>query len=122
LQISFARATELTEAGAVYVDGKRCRDAGRSVVKGAQLIAVLEETGREAGAPAVRRALTELYEDARLIAVDKPPGVLAQPGPSGGENLVELVTLRLGREAGLVHRLDRETSGVTVFGKTREAT
>src|SRR5207237_5945151 len=103
-------------------DGKRCRDAGRSVVKGAQLIAVLEEAGREAGAPAVRRALTVLYEDARLIAVDKPPGVLAQPGPSGGENLVEPVPLRLGREAGLVHRLDRETSGVTVFGNTREAT
>src|SRR5438309_1306337 len=101
LGITLARARELTEAGAVYVDGKRCREAGRSVVKGAQLIAVLEEAGREAGVPVPERQLTVLYEDARLIAVDKPPGVLAQPGPSGGENLVELVTRRLGREAGL---------------------
>jgi 23S rRNA pseudouridine1911/1915/1917 synthase len=39
-----------------------------------------------------------------------------------GESLVDLVSARLGRPAGLVHRLDRETSGVTVFGKTAAAT
>jgi 23S rRNA pseudouridine1911/1915/1917 synthase len=112
----------LIDAGAVYVDGKRCRDAAKQVAAGAQLTAVLEEAGRIAAAPAAERRLSVLYEDDRLIAVDKPPGVLAQPGPSGGENLLDLVSRHLGREAGLVHRLDRETSGVTVFGKTREAT
>jgi 23S rRNA pseudouridine1911/1915/1917 synthase len=39
-----------------------------------------------------------------------------------GESLVDLVSARLGRPAGLVHRLDRETSGVTLFGKTEAAT
>jgi 23S rRNA pseudouridine1911/1915/1917 synthase len=93
------------------------------VKAGAQLTAVLEEAGRLAGAPVpAGRVLTVLHEDERVIAVDKPPGVLAQPGPSGGENLLELVSAKLGWEAGLVHRLDRETSGVTVFGKSREAT
>jgi 23S rRNA pseudouridine1911/1915/1917 synthase len=120
LEMAPARAGELISAGAVYVDGKRCRES-RPIAKGAQVIVVLEESGRAAAVVAARD-LVILYEDARLIAVDKPPGVLAQPGPSGGENLVELVSKRLGREAGLVHRLDRETSGVTVFGKTREAT
>ncbi|MBK7862793.1 MAG: RluA family pseudouridine synthase [Archangiaceae bacterium] len=122
LQIDDARAHELTEAGAVYVDGKRCRDPKRQVPAGAQLIAVLEEAGRVASPTAAPVGLRVLYEDPRLIAVDKPPGVLAQPGPSGGDNLLEQVSAHLGREAGLVHRLDRETSGVTVFGKSRAAT
>lgn len=64
-----------------------------------------------------------LYEDAEVIAVDKPAGVSAQPTEGRvGDSLVDLVSARLGRPAGLVHRLDRETSGVTVFGKTAEAT
>ncbi len=122
LQMSEEGVGQLVAAGAVYVDGRRCRDAGARVKSGAQLTAVLEEAGRSAATVPPERTLDVLYEDARVIAVDKPPGVLAQPGPSGGENLLELVSKRLGREAGLVHRLDRETSGVTVFGKSAEAT
>jgi 23S rRNA pseudouridine1911/1915/1917 synthase len=121
LQITPDRARQLREAGAVYVEGKRCRD-DRALPEGAQVIAVLEESGRAAAAPAEGPALVVLYEDAGVIAVDKPPGVLSQPGPSGGDNLLERVTAHLGREAGLVHRLDRETSGVVVFGKTPQAT
>lgn len=123
LGITPAAAAELAAAGAVYLDGRRCKDASAPVREGAQLIAVLEETGHTAAvAAAPRELLTVLYEDERLVAVDKAPGVLAQPGMSGGVNLVDLVSARLGHEAGLVHRLDRETSGVTVFGKTPEAT
>ncbi len=122
LGMSSADANGLVSAGAVYLAGRRCRDASTPVSQGDPIIAVLEESGRAAAPAAGARSLVVLHEDARLIAVDKPAGVLAQPGPSGGENLLELVSKRLGREAGLVHRLDRETSGVTVFGKTREAT
>jgi len=122
LQMSAEGVSKLIAAGAVYVDGRRCRDARTPVKAGATLTAVLEEAGRAAAVPASGRELAVLYEDARVIAVDKPAGVLAQPGPSGGENLVELVSKRLGRAAGLVHRLDRETSGVTLFGKTAQAT
>ena len=122
LDISAAAAADLAAAGAVYLDGRRCRDANAPVREGAQLIAVLEETGQTAAPAPVLEELTVLYEDDRLIAVDKAPGVLAQPGMSGGVNLVDLVSKRLGQPAGLVHRLDRETSGVTVFGKTPEAT
>ncbi|MBL8954288.1 MAG: RluA family pseudouridine synthase [Myxococcaceae bacterium] len=123
LKLPAGAIAHLIAAGAVYVDGRRCRDAAARVKAGAQLTAVLEEAGRPAGAGAPSgRVLTVLFEDPRVIAVDKPPGVLAQPGPSGGENLLALVSARLGHEAGLVHRLDRETSGVTLFGKSREAT
>lgn len=122
LSITPSRAAELTAAGAVYFKGRRCRDADAPVKEGDPLIAVLEESGQPAAAALDPHALKVLHEDARLIAVDKPPGVLAQPGMSGGVNLIELVSARLGHPAGLVHRLDRETSGVTVFGKTSDAT
>ncbi|MFL5319421.1 MAG: RluA family pseudouridine synthase, partial [Myxococcaceae bacterium] len=64
-----------------------------------------------------------LFEDRDVIAVDKPAGVTAQPTPSrAGESLVDQVTTHLGRDAGMVHRLDRETSGITIFGKSKDAT
>src|SRR5207253_2896572 len=122
LEISEDGASKLIAAGAVYLDGRRCRDAHARVKAGAQLTAVLEEAGQPAAVAAPPRELVVLYEDSRVIAVDKPAGVLAQPGVSGRQNLVELVSQRLGYEAGLVHRLDRETTGVTIFGKTPEAT
>jgi 23S rRNA pseudouridine1911/1915/1917 synthase len=112
---------EVITRGGAYIDGRRCRDPKARVKKGAVLVAVLEETGRAppTHAPA---PLTVLFEDDGLIAVDKPAGLLTQPGPGGGISLLELVSKKLGREAGLVHRLDRETSGVVVFGKTKDAT
>jgi len=85
---------------------------------------VLEEGGRSPlEAPPPPPALSVLFEDDWLIAVDKPPGITAQPTEGRvGDSLVDLVSARLQRPAGLVHRLDRETSGVTVFGKTPPAT
>lgn len=117
-------ARKLVEVGAVYVGGKRVRDAGMRLGEGQVVSVVLEEAGHspleaQAAAPALRI----LFEDADVLAVDKPAGVNAQPteGRVGG-SLVDLASAHLGREAGLVHRLDKETSGVTVFGKTSQAT
>jgi 23S rRNA pseudouridine1911/1915/1917 synthase len=124
LEVSEVEARALVSAGAVYVDGKRARDAAAPARAGARLTVVLEEGGRDvrAAAPAPS-TLTVLYEDDDAIAVDKPPGVTAQPTPGRvGDSLVDLVSARLGRPAGLVHRLDKETSGVTLFGKNAAAT
>ncbi len=117
-------ARALVARGAVYVDGKRATDAARQVPAGAKLTAVLEESGRAVGEqPAPPAALEVLYEDDDVLAVNKPAGVTAQPTPGRvGESLLDLVSARLGRPAGLVHRLDKETSGVTVFGKSPKAT
>lgn len=124
LSVAEVEATKLVEAGAVYVGGRRVRDAGTRVEVGATITVVLEEGGRavtEQAAPAP--PLTILYEDAHVIAVDKPAGVTAQPTPGrSGDSLVDLVSAHLGHEAGLVHRLDKETSGVTIFGKHEKAT
>lgn len=123
LQLAEAEAGALIDRGAVYVDGRRCRDGSAKLRAKQKLTVVLEESGAPSlGAPAAPPGLVVLYEDAELIAVDKPAGLPAQPTPGGAPSLLALVSQRLGREAGLVHRLDRETSGVTVFGKTPAAT
>ncbi|RKI35600.1 RluA family pseudouridine synthase [Corallococcus sp. AB004] len=124
LALPVADVRRLVDVGAVYVAGRRARD-GAVKLQAAQVVTVvLEEAGQsplEASKPAV--PLRVLFEDADVIAVDKPAGLNAQPteGRVGG-SLVDLVSEHLGRPAGLVHRLDRETSGVTVFGKTPAAT
>lgn len=75
--------------------------------------------------------LSVLYEDAHLIVVDKPPGMAAHPGP-GCETgtLVNALLFHCGASLsgiggvarpGIVHRLDKETSGVMVAAKTDAA-
>lgn len=124
LKLPEVEARRLVDVGAVYVGGRRSRDAKARLTAGQVVMVVLEEGGTSplAEAPPAP-APRVLYEDAEVIAVDKPAGLTAQPteGRVGG-SLVDRVGAHLGREAGLVHRLDRETSGVTVFGKTARAT
>ena len=110
--------------GAVYLDGRRQRRPEALVRAGQTVSVVLEEGGVSALAPAAEAPpLVVLAEDAEVLAVDKPAGITAQPTAGrAGDSLVDLAGRHLGREAGLVHRLDRETSGVTVFGKTPAAT
>lgn len=124
LGLSTGEARRLVEVGAVYLVGRRCRDPEARPRAGQVVAVVLEEGGRSPlAAPAVPPTLAILFEDAELIAVDKPSGLTAQPTEGRvGESLVDWVSARLGRPAGLVHRLDRQTSGVTVFGKTARAT
>ena len=63
-----------------------------------------------------------LYEDAHVIAVNKPAGLLSVPGK--GPELADCLLTRLQAafpDTLLVHRLDRDTSGVMVFGLTPHA-
>ncbi|MBF5043689.1 RluA family pseudouridine synthase [Aggregicoccus sp. 17bor-14] len=124
LSLPGPEARALVEAGAVYLAGRRCRDPGAALAAAPVVMVVLEEGGESALAPAAAPSpLRVLWEDAALLAVDKPAGVTAQPTEGRvGASLVDLASTHLGAQAGLVHRLDRETSGVTVFGKTPAAT
>ncbi|WP_257463343.1 RluA family pseudouridine synthase [Archangium lipolyticum] len=125
LGLSLEEAERLVGVGAVYVAGRRCRDAKTRLVMGQVVTAVLEEGGESplAEAPAQAPSFRVLHEDADVIAVDKPAGMTAQPTEGRvGDSLVDRVGEHLKTPAGLVHRLDRETSGVTVFGKTPQAT
>lgn len=109
--------------GAVYVDGRRVRDPRAMLPVGSRVSVVLEAAGTSTSVTRPSSFTLEvLFEDREVLVVNKPPGLPAQPTPDGEESLLDLASRHLGRPAGLVHRLDRETSGVTVFGKSKVAT
>lgn len=63
-----------------------------------------------------------IFEDPNIIVLDKPAGLLSQGDVSGEMNLVDWLRNYLGRHyVGLVHRLDRNTSGVMVVAKRTKA-
>ncbi len=61
-----------------------------------------------------------VYEDAFLLAVDKPPGMKTVRGKDGRGSLEEALA-ESGRETFIVHRLDMDTSGIVLVAKTRDA-
>jgi 23S rRNA pseudouridine1911/1915/1917 synthase len=74
--------------------------------------------------PRQSNPLRSLFEDAELLVVDKPAGLVCHPSKSGPlSSLIGRVRLHLGADATahLVNRLDRETSGVVVVAKTDAA-
>lgn len=63
-----------------------------------------------------------IFEDQHLIIVDKPAGLLSQGESTGDNNLVSWMRHYLGRHyVGLIHRLDRNTSGLMVVAKRSKA-
>ncbi|HEY7725145.1 MAG TPA: RluA family pseudouridine synthase, partial [Anaeromyxobacteraceae bacterium] len=120
--ISRGAARRALEAGGVFLDGRRCKVASRALRAGQRVEVNLGEGGR---APAAARPLERsrlLFADGQLAAVDKPAGVPAQPTLTTDRgHLAELAAALLGSPAVAVHRLDRETSGVCLLARTREA-
>src|SRR5712692_347584 len=111
-------AGRLVGQGSVYVQGKRCKNRDRVLRSEEQVMVVLSERGRSTLEPVSLQSppVQVLFEDAALLAVNKPAGLDSQPSASrGGDNALDLIAARLR------HRLDRETSGVLVFGKTSQA-
>jgi 23S rRNA pseudouridine1911/1915/1917 synthase len=121
---SRSAAQRLIDAGAVLVDGTP-RPKNHRIAAG-QVVSV--ETG-EGGGGAVEPAaeFEVVYEDADLLVVDKPAGLVTHP--AAGHRGPTLAGALRGRaaggpdpeRAGIVHRLDRDTSGLLVVTKTEEA-
>jgi 23S rRNA pseudouridine1911/1915/1917 synthase len=113
---SRSRAQRLIEAGAVTVDGapapKRLR------LTGGEAIAVDEAQVRAPDAAAAETAPFRVaYEDEHLLVVDKPAGVVVHPARGHAHGtLSQALAGRAGggapERAGIVHRLDRDTSGL----------
>jgi len=124
---SWTRAKKLCTDGRVRVNGERCLDPAMRVAPGA-ILAVDEHGPRLEKGPLSRSAI--VFHDRDLVVVDKPPGMLAVADtPGNKETLAEYARILLqrmgGRGAepglGVVHRIDRETSGLMVFARTAEA-
>jgi 23S rRNA pseudouridine1911/1915/1917 synthase len=128
---SAAAARRLIEQDLVRVAGVWARKGARAPVGAlVEVAAPSSAVGAPDGAVATQaHALRILYEDAQLLAVDKPAGLPTLPGPSlPGATLADLIAARFPecarasadpREAGLGHRLDTGTSGVLVVARDR---
>jgi 23S rRNA pseudouridine1911/1915/1917 synthase len=121
---SRSAAQRLIDRGAVRVDGE-ARAKNHRIAAG-QVISV--EGGADAtGAAAPAPEFEVVYEDADLLVVDKPAGLVTHPAPGHrGPTLAEALRGRAAggpdpERAGIVHRLDRDTSGLLVVTKTEEA-
>jgi 23S rRNA pseudouridine1911/1915/1917 synthase len=96
-------------------------------VRGGELVTVAAEIGIQTDAPAEDIALDVLYEDADVIVINKPAGLVVHPG--AGNPAGTLVNALLHRDpsmnalprAGIVHRLDKDTSGVMVVARNLPA-
>jgi 23S rRNA pseudouridine1911/1915/1917 synthase len=122
--LSRAAAVKLIDGGRVEVDG--ARKAKRHLVRTGEVVTV--EGAEAAEVPDVAPARFDVaFEDEHLIVVDKPAGVVVHPGH--GRERGTLVQALAGRVAGgtdparpgVVHRLDRDTSGLLVLARTEQA-
>jgi 23S rRNA pseudouridine1911/1915/1917 synthase len=121
---SRAAAERLLAAGAVLVDGQ-AREKSHKLVGGEQLeIEPPEPVAAEPVAPPP--ALEVAYSDEHLLVVDKAAGVVVHPAPGhAGGTLAQALALAgaAGGEEdrpGIVHRLDRDTSGLLVVARSQE--
>jgi 23S rRNA pseudouridine1911/1915/1917 synthase len=118
-------AERLLEAGGVLVDGRALGKSHR-LTGGEQVEFEPPERGTAELAPEPMD-LSIAYEDEHLVVVDKPAGLVVHPAP--GHDTGTLVHGLLAHEIsggdaerpGIVHRLDRDTSGLMVVARTEEA-
>jgi 23S rRNA pseudouridine1911/1915/1917 synthase len=120
---SRARAQALIEEGRVTVDGRPERKS--HLVAAGEVIEV-DEPERESFTVGDAAPFRVAYEDEHLLIVDKPAGVVVHParGNRTGTLAQALEGVAAGGEdgwrAGIVHRLDRDTSGLLVVAKSDE--
>lgn len=117
----------LIERGCVKIDGAACVTASRRLQAGQQLQIVLEPTPESRAFVAQPMDLHIVHEDADLIVLNKPAGLVVHPaaGNWSGTLLNGLLAHHRGAgtlpRAGIVHRLDKDTSGLMVVAKTAAA-
>jgi 23S rRNA pseudouridine1911/1915/1917 synthase len=122
---SRAAAERLIETGAALVDGTARAKSHR--LEGGEELALELPTARPAALVSEDLPLRIAWEDEHLLVVDKPAGIVVHPAP--GHATGTLVHGLLGRAGGgeeaerpgIVHRLDRDTSGLLVVARNDEA-
>lgn len=128
-EFSRSRIAGLVEAGCITVNGKPAKKAGHSISDGDEIEVRIPAT-QSSGLIAEDIPLDIIFENDELIVVNKPAGMVVHPaaGHAGGT----LVNAVLGHEPdmegiggeerpGLVHRLDKDTSGLIVLAKNERA-
>jgi 23S rRNA pseudouridine1911/1915/1917 synthase len=129
-ELSRSRLKALIEAGTVTIDGATIRDPSHRVKSGAAI--ALDIPPPQPAAPAAETIpLNVVYEDADIIVIDKPSGLVVHPAAGHWTGtLVNALIAHCGeslsgiggeRRPGIVHRLDKDTSGLMVVAKNDRA-
>lgn len=117
----------LIERGCVIADGKPLDKAAHKLRAGQRIVIELQPTDESRAFRAEAMALDFVFEDEHLLVVNKPAGLVVHPaaGNWSGTLMNGLLAHHPAAaglpRAGIVHRLDKDTSGVMVVGKTLEA-
>jgi 23S rRNA pseudouridine1911/1915/1917 synthase len=129
-ELSRTRLKALIEAGSVAVDGRTIRDPGYRVNSGAAIVLDVPEAAPAKPAPEAI-PLNVVYEDADIIVIDKPKGLVVHPAAGHWSGtLVNALVAHCGdslsgiggeRRPGIVHRLDKNTTGLMVVAKNDQA-
>nr|WP_237213202.1 RluA family pseudouridine synthase [Roseomonas sp. NPKOSM-4] len=128
--LSRSRVKALIEAGHARCDGRPITDPSETVRAGARYALTVPPAAPAAPKPeAIPLAI--LFEDRDLIVLDKPAGLVVHPAPGNqAGTLVNAVLAHAGEDLsgiggearpGIVHRLDKDTSGVMVVAKSERA-
>jgi len=124
-EYSRSRLAAWIKSGDALLDGQPARP--RDPVKGGETVSLAEVSEIQTEAVAEDIPLDVLYQDEHLFVLDKPAGLVVHPG--AGNPAGTLVNALLHRDpglaalprAGIVHRLDKDTSGVMVVARTLQA-
>jgi len=126
-EFSRSHLQNLIERGLVTVDGAVSRVASRRLKAGQAVAIELQPTDECRAFTPEPMALAIVFEDEEVIVIDKPAGLVVHPAPGNwrGTLLNGLLAHHRGAallpRAGVVHRLDKDTSGLMVVAKTLEA-
>jgi len=129
LEQTRSQVAVLIKNDAVFVDEKRVSKPGVKL-KAGQKIRVIFPEAKESSAQEVDFDVEVLYEDEDVLVINKPSGVTVHPAPSVKEPTlvdwlkhkgVRLSTISGEERHGIVHRLDKGTSGAMVVAKNNEA-
>ncbi len=123
-QYSRARLQEWIEAGAVQVDGRRLR--GRDKVLGGEKVLIEARIEASEAVSPEELPLDIVFKDRALIVLNKPAGLVVHPGAGNAAHTLQNALLAFDPKlavvprAGIVHRLDKDTSGLLVVARTPE--
>jgi 23S rRNA pseudouridine1911/1915/1917 synthase len=124
-QYSRARLAAWIDAGAVEVDGRPLR--GKDRVLGGEQVRVYAQLPADTRVRAEPLPLEVLFKDRALIVINKPAGLVVHPGAGNARHTLQNALLALDPRlaqvprAGLVHRLDKDTTGLMVVARTVES-
>ncbi|HTX05877.1 MAG TPA: 23S rRNA pseudouridine(1911/1915/1917) synthase RluD [Steroidobacteraceae bacterium] len=124
-QYSRARLKGWIEAGAVQVDGRQPR--AKDKVLGGERVDVAARLEADERIIPEAQPLTVIHQDRALFVINKPAGMVVHPGAGNPRHTLQNALLALDPKlalvprAGLIHRLDKDTSGLLVVARTPEA-